>query len=147
MKTPVCWVRFRAEDGNVYDYITNRFKLSPLMIAQLYDARWAIQKFLNWLKRTLRIERSLGRSETGYEIHVLMTLIVDILLKILAGLPPRADHISVRVLRIISEQLFDRVSKKLKQIIVQTKALSSCRKHGTPLGFSIMYLDNARCHR
>ena len=126
MKTEVRWVRFRAEDGNVYDYITNRFKLSPLTIAQLYEARWAIEKFFKWLKRTLRMERSLGRSEVGYEIHVLMTLIVDILLKILAGLPPRADHISVRVLRIISEHLFDRVSKKLKQTIVQAKALSSC---------------------
>ena len=126
MKTEVRWVRFRAEDGNVYDYITNRFKLSPLTIAQLYEARWAIEKFFKWLKRTLRMERSLGRSEVGYEIHVLMTLIVDILLKILAGLPPRADHISVRVLRIISEHLFDPVSKKLKQTIVQAKALSSC---------------------
>ena len=126
MKTEVRWVRFRAEDGYVYDYITNRFKLSPLTIAQLYEARWAIEKFFKWLKRTLRMERSLGRSEVGYEIHVLMTLIVDILLKILAGLPPRADHISVRVLHIISEHLFDRVSKKLKQTIVQAKALSSC---------------------
>ena len=126
MKTEVRWVRFRAEDGNVYDYITNRFKLSPLTIAQLYEARWAIEKFFKWLKRTLRMERSLGRSEVGYEIHVLMTLIVDILLKILAGLPPRADHISVRILRIISEHLFDRVSKKLKQTIVQAEASSSC---------------------
>jgi hypothetical protein len=126
--------------ANVYDYITNRFKLSPLTIAQLYDARWAIEKFFKWLKRTLRIELSLGRSETGYEIHVLMMLIVDILLKIHAGLPPRADHISVRVLRIISEHLFDPVSKRRKQAIVQTKALSSCSTHGTSLSLSVMSL-------
>jgi hypothetical protein len=115
----VRWVRFRAEDGNVYDYITNRFELSPLTIAQLYEARWAIEKFFKWLKRTLRMERGLGRSEVGYEIHVLMTLIVDILLKIFAGLPPRADHVSVRVLRIISECLFARVNKSLKQTIAE----------------------------
>jgi len=126
MKTEVRRIRFRAEDGHVYDYITNRFKLSPLTIAQLYEARWAIEKFFKWLKRTLRMERSLGRSEVGYEIHVLMTLIVDILLKILAGLPPRADHVSVRVLRIISEHLFDRVGKKLKQAFAQAKESSLC---------------------
>jgi len=40
METPVRWIRFRTEDGNVYDYITNRFNLSPLTIAQLYEARW-----------------------------------------------------------------------------------------------------------
>lgn len=72
------------------------------------------------------MERSLGRSEVGYEIHVLMTLIVDILLKILAGLPPRADHVSVRVLRIISEHLFDRVGKKLKQAFAQATESSLC---------------------
>ena len=126
METPVRWVRFRAEDGNVYDYITNRFDLSPVTIAQLYQARWAIEKFFKWLKRTLRMERSLGRSEAGYEIHVLMTLIVDILLKILAGLPPRADHVSVHVLRIISEHLFVRANKTLKQTIAEATKSSSC---------------------
>ena len=125
MKTKVRWVRFRAADGNEYDYITNRFKLSPLTIAQLYEARWAIEKFFKWLKRTLRMERSLGRSEVGYEIHVLMTLIVDLLLKILAGLPPRADHISVRVLRIISEYLFVPVNTSLMQkLALATESLS-----------------------
>ncbi len=121
MKTYVRWVRYRTEDGQEYDYITNRFELSPLTIAQLYRARWAIEKFFKWLKRTLRMERSLGRSENGFEIHVLMTLIVDILLKILVGLPHRADHISVRVLRIISENLFEHVGKSLKQSLAQAK--------------------------
>ena len=126
MGTVVRWVRFRAEDGNVYDYITNRFDLSPLTIAQLYEARWAIEKFFKWLKRTLRMERSLGRSAEAHEIHVLMTLIVDILLKILAGLPSRADHISVHVLRIISEHLFVRVTKTLKQTIAEATESLIC---------------------
>lgn len=126
MDTLVRWIRFRAADGNVYDYITNRFDLSPLTIAQLYEARWAIEKFFKWLKRTLRMERSLGRSEVGYEIHVLMTLIVDILLKILAGLPPRADHISVHVLRIISEYLFARVSKSVRQTLAKVTGALLC---------------------
>lgn len=117
MDTPVRWICFRAEDGTVYDYITNRFDLSPLTIAQLYKARWAIETFFKWLKRTLRMERSLGRSAVAYEIHVLMTLIVDILLKILAGLPPRVDHLSVRVLRIISEYLFVRANRALMKKI------------------------------
>ena len=126
METTGRLIRFRAEDGRVYDYITNRFDLSPLTIAQLYEARWAIEKFFKWLKRTLRMERSLGRSAVAYEIHVLMTLIVDILLKILVGLPPRADHVSVNVLRIISEYLFVRISKTLKQAIAEATESSLC---------------------
>jgi transposase len=115
MQTPVRWVRFRTEDGKEYDFITNRFDLSPLTVAQLYQARWAIETFFKWLKRTLRLERSLGRSETGFEIHVLVTLIVDILLKLLAGIPPRANHVSVHVLRIISEYLFTPTSPALRR--------------------------------
>ena len=126
METSVRWVRFRAHDGNVYDYITNHFDLSPLTIAQLYEARWTIETFFKWLKCTLRMERSLGRSAVAYEIHVLMTLIVDILLKILAGLPPQADHVSVQLLRIISEHLFARVNKTLKQIIAKAAASMLC---------------------
>jgi len=126
MSTHVRLVRFRTEDGNVYDYITNRFDLSPVTIAQLYQARWAIEKFFKWLKRTLRMERSLGWSAAGYEIHALTTLIVDILLKMLAGLPPGAEHISVRALRIISEHLFDQVTKKLRLVIAAATESRLC---------------------
>ena len=123
MMTDVRWVRFQAEDGTVYDYITNRFDLSPLTIAQLYHARWAIETFFKWLKRTLLMERSLGRSAEAYEIHVLTTLILDLLLKILVGLPPKSDHLSVDVLRVISEHLFVRLSSRLKRKIAMTAGL------------------------
>lgn len=126
MATPVRWVRFCGQDGHVYDYITNRFDLSPLTIAQLYLARWAIETFFKWLKCTLRMQRCPGRSAEAYEIHVLTTLIADILLKLLAGLPPQARHISVHVLRLISEHLFDRVSSKLKQTLAAVSGAYPC---------------------
>jgi len=125
MATRVRWVRFHADDGNVYDYITNRFDLSPLTIAQLYHARWAIEEFFKWLKRTLRMARSLGRSAVAYEIHALTALIVDILLKILAGLQPQTDHLSVDVLRVISEHLFVRFSRTLKRKIARAAGLQA----------------------
>ena len=59
MTTPVRWVRFRTAEGHEYDYITSRFDLSPFTIAQLYEARWAIETFFKWLKCTLRMERCL----------------------------------------------------------------------------------------
>jgi len=113
MATPVRWVRFRTSEGHVYDYATNRLDLSPLTIAQLYEARWAIEKFFKWLKCTLRMERCLGRSAEAYEIHVLTALITDILLKLLVRLPPLARHIPVHALRLISEHLFAHVSRQL----------------------------------
>ena len=123
MATEVRGVRFLADDGHVYDYIANRFDLSPVTIAQLYYARWAIEEFFKWLKRTLRMERSLGRSAVANEIHALTALIVDILLKILVGLPPQTGHLSVDVLRVISEYLFVRFSQSLKRKIALAAGL------------------------
>jgi len=106
-------VIYQSEDHKIYRFLTNRFDLAPVTIAQLYHARWAIEKFFKWLKRTLSMERSLGRSEVGMEIHVLITLITDILLKIIAGLPKKYQHISVHILRIIREHLFTPCTPKL----------------------------------
>ncbi len=69
------------------------------------------------------MERSLGRSAVANEIHALTALIVDILLKILVGLPPQTGHLSVDVLRVISEYLFVRFSQSLKRKIALAAGL------------------------
>jgi len=72
------------------------------------------EKFFKWLKRSLRMERGLARSEVGMEIHVLITLIADTLLKMLVGrLRKGFQHIPVALLRIIHEKLFTRYSTRL----------------------------------
>jgi hypothetical protein len=113
MDTDLRLVIFQTSEGRRYHFLTNRFDLSPLTIAQLYEARWGIEKFFKWLKRTLSMERNFARSEIGMEIHVLIVLITDILLKILAGLPKRYQHIPVEILRVIRENLFSRCSGPL----------------------------------
>jgi putative transposase len=119
MVSPVRLVSFQTPDGSIYDYITNRFDLSALTVAELYRARWGIEIFFKWLKRTLRIERPLGRSAIAYEMHVLMTLITDILLKIFSSLPPARRHTPVVLLRFIRENLFSRLSKEVIRCIIQ----------------------------
>jgi len=117
MNTQLRLVISRSEEGKIYHFLTNRFDLAPTTIAQLYHARWAIEKFFKWLKRTLSMERNIARSEIGMEIHVLITLITDILLKMISNLPKNYRHIPVRILRIIRENLFTRVTPRLIAII------------------------------
>jgi IS4 transposase len=124
METELRLVKFEANTGKIYHFLTNRFDLSPLTIAQLYEARWAIEKFFKWLKRTLSMERNFARSEIGMEIHVLIVLITDILLKILAGIPKKYQHIPVEILRIIREDLFSICSGSLVRKI-RTHALDT----------------------
>lgn len=125
MKSPLRIVTYRTEDNKIYRFLTNRFDLSPLTIANLYHARWAIEKFFKWLKRTLSMERTLGRSELGMEIHVLITLITDALLKMIAGLPRNYQHIPVRILRIVREYLFRPLSAIIIEHIRQAQILDT----------------------
>jgi len=123
MTVPFRYICFQADDGRIYHFISNRFDLSSVTIAKLYQARWGIEIFFKWLKRTLRMERPLGRSAYAYEIHILMTLITDILLKILTHLPSKKRHLPVELLRFIRENLFSWPSKKLLQQIIQKAQL------------------------
>jgi putative transposase len=113
MTVPTRLVQYRSEDGHIYDFLTNRFDLSARTVADLYHARWGIEIFFKWLKRTLRMERPLGRSEEAYEIHALMALLTDILLKLLCKLPAYKRHISVTILRVIRENLFSPPTRSL----------------------------------
>jgi len=119
-------VTFKAEDGKILKFLTNRFDLAPTTIAALYQARWGIELFFKFLKRTLRGARLLGRSEVGAEVHVLLALITDLLLKSLAkaigqwhGLQ---RHVPVTFLRIVRDFLLAQWSSKLQSAMSSTFA-------------------------
>jgi putative transposase len=103
-------VTFEAEDGKILKFLTNRFDLAPTSVAALYQARWGIELFFKFLKRTLRGARLLARSEVGAEIHVLLALITDLLLKALAKVIGRwrrpLRHVPVTFLRVVRDFLF-----------------------------------------
>jgi hypothetical protein len=119
-------VIFRDDKGKVFHFLTNRFDLSPLSIAELYQARWAIEVFFKWLKRTLKMEKFIARSEVAAEIHILMTLITDLLLKLLAGLAAGARHIPVRTLRFIQDHLHHPVTAPMLQRIHDSLETQLC---------------------
>jgi len=116
-------VIFKAEDGKVYEYLTNRFDLAPTSIACLYKARWSIELFFKFFKRTLRGVRPLGRSEVGAEIHILLTLMCDLLLKLMAKAigqwSPGMRHVPVKFLRSIRDYILAIVSHRLQVLLAQ----------------------------
>jgi len=117
MIEPIRLVVFEDEDGSVHHFLTNRFDLTPVSIANLYRARWSIEIFFKWLKRTLRARPLLGRSMESAEIQILTALITDLLLKLMCELPAFARHVPVRTLRLIRQCLQQTVSPPLLQKI------------------------------
>lgn len=123
MRNLVRVITFRDKERKTYAFLTNRFDLAPATIAELYHARWSIEIFFKWMKRTLQGEKFLGWSEVAAEIHVLITLIADLLLKILAHdvhsapSPQILRHVPVSFLRVVRNFLLNQFTPSVRKLL------------------------------
>ena len=68
------------ETGHEYVFLTNRFDLSALTIAELYRQRWQIELFFKWIKQNLKIKSFYGTSKNAVLIQVWTAIIAYLLL-------------------------------------------------------------------
>lgn len=74
-------VTFADEDGEVYEYLTDEFRLSAANIAEIYKRRWDIETFFRWIKQNLKIKTFIGTSKNAVMIQVWVAMIYFLLLK------------------------------------------------------------------
>lgn len=74
-------VTFVDDEGNVYEYLTDEFRLSALNIAEIYKRRWDIETFFRWIKQNLKIKTFLGTSENAVRTQIWVAMIYYLLLK------------------------------------------------------------------
>ena len=65
---------------NVYEYLTNNFKLSPLQIMEIYVQRWQIELFFKWIKQNLKIKSFLGTSENAVLSQIWVAMVYYLLM-------------------------------------------------------------------
>ena len=58
------------ETGNTLVFVTNQFDLAPLIIAQIYRRRWAIELFFRWIKQHLRLRGFYSTSFNGVRVQI-----------------------------------------------------------------------------
>jgi hypothetical protein len=76
-------VKYRdSETGIVYEFLSNNFTLSAMVIAKLYKQRWQVELFFKWIKQHLRIKSFFGVSENAVRIQVWTALSAYLLLAI-----------------------------------------------------------------
>jgi hypothetical protein len=80
---PLRRVMVQADDGRLFTFITNNFRLSAKTIAQIYLSRWEIEKFFRILKQNLKIKTFVGTSENALHIQIWTALIAVLLLRFL----------------------------------------------------------------
>lgn len=68
------------ESGKIYNFLSNRFDLTAIQIADLYRQRWQIELFFKWIKQNLKIKAFFGTSRNAVLIQVWTALISYILL-------------------------------------------------------------------
>ncbi len=67
------------ETGKEYVFLTNRFDLSVLAIADPYRQRWQIELFFKWVKQNLKIKTFYGTSRNAVLIQIWTALIAYLL--------------------------------------------------------------------
>jgi hypothetical protein len=88
-------------------FLTNNFPLPPLIVAQLYRARWQVELFFRWIKQHLRIKAFYGTTENAVKTQVWVALSTYVLVAIVKkrlGL----DLSLHKILQILSISLFEK---------------------------------------
>ena len=69
-------------NGKEYWIASDLYELPAERIAEIYKARWSIEKFFGWWKRHLKVYHIIARSKHGLTVQILAGLITYLLLAI-----------------------------------------------------------------
>jgi putative transposase len=83
---PLRLIRFKRDNGQILELLTNDRRRSALKIAELYKQRWQIELLFRWIKQHLNIRRFLGRSDNAVRLQIYAAMIAFLLLRIAARL-------------------------------------------------------------
>src|SRR5262249_49431346 len=73
----------QTPEGEVFEFLTNNFKLAASTIAAIYKDRWEIESFFKMLKQNLRVKTFVGTSANALLIQIWTALIAMLMLKYL----------------------------------------------------------------
>ena len=95
------------ETGRRFKFLTNNFALPPLVVAEIYKKRWAVELFFKWIKQHLRIKAFYGTSENAVKTQIWIAVSVYVLVAIVRkrlGL----EASLYQILQILSLTLFEK---------------------------------------
>jgi transposase len=111
-------VSFYDEDTKLHlVFLTNRYDLSALTIAQIYKERWKIELFFKWLKQNLALNHFFGNSENAVKAQI--WIVVSVYLMVLIARKTLKLDISMQLLmHALEANMFD--NRSLAQLVQST---------------------------
>ena len=71
------------DSGKTFNFLTNNFNISPMIVADLYKYRWQVELFFKWIKQHLRIKSFFGTSENAVKTQIWIAVSVYVLVAII----------------------------------------------------------------
>ena len=99
-------------------FLANNFRLSALVITQLYKRRWQIELFFKWIKQHLRIKSFYGTSANAVNTQVGVAISSYVLVAIIRK-RLHIDRSLSEIQRILSTALFEQVP--LQQLLTENR--------------------------
>jgi IS4 transposase len=91
-----------------FDFLTNQFSLSSLIIADLYRHRWKLELFFKWIKQHLRIKAFYGTSENAFKTQIWIAVSIYVLVALIKK-RLHLEQSLYTILQILSLTLFERI--------------------------------------
>jgi hypothetical protein len=113
-----------TETNKKFIFLTNKFSLDALTIAQLYKYRWRIEIFFKWIKQYLRIKTFFGTSINAVKTQIWMAISVYVLAAIVKK-ELKTELSLGEILQILSITLFEKVhiTQVLTKNVLQNQSI------------------------
>jgi hypothetical protein len=106
-------IRYRDPDRHQrFVFLTNNFRLSAPVIAELYRRRWQIELFFKWIKQHLRIKAFYGTSENAVKTQVWIAVCSYLLVAIVKKRLQLTPSLYT-ILQVLSVSLFEKTPLNL----------------------------------
>lgn len=113
---------YDAVNEVVLVFLTNRFDLPALTIAQIDKQRWKIELFFKWLKQNLMVKHFFGNSENAVRAQIWIAICVYLTV-LIAHKQLKLDVSLQLFLHLIEANIFEHVS--LKDLVTSAQSVES----------------------
>ena len=80
---PLRRIVYKDEEGRIYNFITNHFRISTKQIALIYKYRWQIELLFKQMKQNFPLRYFWGESENAIRIQIYCVLIAQLLMVVI----------------------------------------------------------------
>ena len=122
-------VFYDEEKDKRLKFLTNNFAVAPLIVAQLYRRRWAVELFFKWVKQHLRITAFYGTSKNAVKTQLWIAIATYVLVAILKK-RLGTDASLYTILQILSVSIFEKtpVLQAISRMDLTNQPVQPCKQ-------------------